>query len=179
MNKKMRILVACGLLALSGVGRGEGPSQAQEDTFYASLLLDEDAVFGCGHAALLFGNEKTGWHYVSFAPRPDGSDNVHHLKFASFAEARDSEALARYDKYLLWNTIDSSGAAKAQRRLEGHWKGTAYDPFRRNCFHMVADIIRSAGFSIDADYTIPVAAYEGNRGKVQQSGRWPGIAICE
>lgn len=182
MNKNLRILVACGLLALSGMGRGECLSQPQEAGFYASLLLDEDAVFGCGHAALLFGNEKVGWHYVSFAPRPgsrDGFDNLHHLEFASFAEARDSEALARYDKYLLWRTSDSPGAAQAQRRLESHWKGTAYDPFRRNCFHMVADIVGFAGLDIDANYTIPVTAYESNRGRAQQHGRWPGASICE
>lgn len=170
MSKNLRLLVACGLLALSGTSWGEEPSKPREASFYASLLLDEDAVFGCGHAALLFGNDKAGWQYVSFAPRPDGSDNVHHLRFSSFAEARKAAALARYGKYLLWSTSDSSVGVKAQRRLENHWKGTAYDPFRRNCFHMVADIIGSADLDINADYTIPVAAYEGNRGRVHRAG---------
>jgi hypothetical protein len=172
--------VLCGLLAFADMGYGQvgavGPSTAAEmPGLTGYFLLDEEAVMGFGHAALLIGSDAAGWDYYSFAPHAsrDGKpNNLEHRQFATLSEAQASPALARYHKYLRWATVDTDAAARVQERIDSHWVSANYDPLRRNCFHLVADVLSAAGFAVDGGFVTPVAAYDANLARADSHGAW-------
>jgi hypothetical protein len=185
MNLHLKALVPCilcGLLTASGYAGEAAPARSAATTELTGyFLLDEQAVAGFGHAVLLIGSDAEGWDYYSFAPHPRTNghpDNLEHRHFSSLPEAREASALTRYHKYLSWTTSDAEAASRVRTRIESRWAGAAYDPLRHNCFHMVADVLTSAGFTVDGGFVTPVAAFDANLPGANDHGDWP-ISIEE
>ena len=140
----------------------------------AIFLLDEKAVFGYGHAALLVGDEE-GWDYYSFGPHSgNGTDKntLFHVHYSGSATAMAAQELQRYTKYLSWSTNDSNRTKAIRQRVLKDWANSDYDLINRNCSHMVGDAIKSGEFSIDIS-AVPVSAYEANKTKANSYGPRP------
>jgi hypothetical protein len=138
-------------------------------------LLDEKAVLGFGHAALLVGDD-SGWDYFSFGPhsvKEPMKNNLVHRHFDSLTAACASDELKRYNKELAWTTNDSSHTQAIRDRVLKEWDNSHYNVLTRNCFHMVADAIHAGSFDIDAKHAAPVSAYKANETKAPIHGAWP------
>jgi hypothetical protein len=62
-----------------------------------------------GHVAAVVGNEKQGWHYVSFSTGDtsvSALDNVDYRRFENLSDLVKSPALKRYTKFIWYFTID-------------------------------------------------------------------------
>jgi hypothetical protein len=139
------------------------------------LLVDDRAVLGFGHAALLVG-DGNGWDYYSFGPNASDNpqkDNLIHLHFKSFSDARSSKDLARYDEELCWNASDEHRTEAVRVRVLKAWDKSNYNAISRNCFQMAADGLKAGSFDIDGNFVAPVSAYKANEGKATSHGAWP------
>jgi hypothetical protein len=146
-----------------------------DDTAVVYYLLDEKAVLGFGHAALLVGDDD-GWDYYSFGPhsaKQPLKDNLVHRHFDSFKDARDSKELLRYTKQMRWTTNDAHRTEAVRRRIMKEWDNSHYNLVDRNCFHMVADGVKAGSFDIDSTHVAPKSAFKANEARASEHGAWP------
>ncbi len=150
-------------------------AHADDDSAAVYYLLDDKAVLGFGHAALLVGDED-GWDYYSFGPHSVNTpqkNNLVHRHFDSFAAARDSHELRRYTKQMRWTTNDAHRTHAIRQRIEKEWDNSHYNLMERNCFHMVADGVKAGSFEIDTRHVAPNSAYKANESRASEHGVWP------
>ena len=139
------------------------------------FLLDEKAVAGFGHAALLVGDE-SGWDYYSFGPHSTKNpreNNLVHEHFETLADACSSKDLRRYTKQLCWTARDARKMDAVRQRILKDWDNSSYNLLTRNCFHMVADAVSAGSFDIDKHHAAPVSAFKANETKARGHGAWP------
>ena len=146
-----------------------------QDVIY---ILDPSAVGGAGHAAILIGNDKGGWHYFSFGPgkcmmNPYGGnreDNLDYKGFNSLEDARKDSGLSRYKEYEKWST-DGSADKKAIDAVKQYFQ-KGYSICGQNCDDVAAKGIKAAGVNFD-DKWKPVNSYDSNKGGANESGEFP------
>ncbi len=162
----------------SGFVFAQAPLHANATTQASRVLflLDEEAVFGAGHAAVLVGDQ-SGWDYFSFGPQTQKkSENfLVHQHFDTLAEARESKDLRRYNKYLSWSSKRPHSANAVRQRVLKVWDHSRYDLLTRNCFTMVADTLQAGSFNIDPNNPVPFAAFSINIKFADGHGSWPNV----
>jgi hypothetical protein len=161
------------LVAVSGIPATSSLGEKSAVIF----LLDEKAVYGFGHAAVLVG-DKSGWDYYSFGPHSKKEvikNNLVHQHFDSFPAACASKELRRYQKYLSWTTADQRRTELARQHVLKVWDKSSYKFVQRNCLHMVADAVKAGSFTIDITDSFPVTAYEKNKENAASHGIWPVV----
>ena len=142
-------------LVVSGLNHAMHGGFAKRDS-EVDVLLDTEGASGHGHTAMLAGNDKKGWRFVSKEGRAadnssDGQDGniltggksaVLDVSYATKAEALSNHPL--YDRVMSFKTTYGN----AMRAINATYKSalSSYHVLLANCGHAVADGLSAIGY---------------------------------
>jgi len=139
------------------------PNPSLVDGTYAAVVNAPEGAMGFGHNALMVGNDKTGWTFVSKeGRREDGSSNSDNNassggpaldpKVASFSTMGDffaSKGFGEYTNAAVFS-IDPSQAGSAVQTMTTE-AGSKYSLLNNNCGHACGNTLQTLG--LDPGYS--------------------------
>lgn len=143
-------------LVVSGLNHAMHKMSQEKVDSEVNVLLDTEGASGHGHAAMLAGNDKKGWRFVSKEGRAadnssDGQDGtmftggksaILDLPYSTKAEALSNHPL--YDRVLTYKTTYST----AMKAINATFRSaiSSYHVLLANCGHAVADGLSAIGY---------------------------------
>jgi len=113
------------------------------------LLNESKAVIGCGHNAVLVGNDKNGWTYFG----KEGLNNNLFVSYKTLDDFKKSEQAQKYDRAYGVNTSEAQDNAMIEYGKENVNSNYSLIEAGKtdNCADLSADIIQAGNKVIDKD----------------------------
>jgi hypothetical protein len=127
-----------------------------------------------GHAAMLIGNDRTGWRYFSFEGLGRGAKPaLDELRFKTVQEAQNAKALASYTHYALFITNEKSDQVAI--RVGESFRKKKFAIGDRNCQTVAVAILAAATTNqelVGDLKVLPPETYKAIQAKASLRGLW-------